>query len=133
MNYHYLILFVAVIIFFSPEIRSQDIIGKIYYNKAELSDTSRVDDANPDNYDDNGQLASALTLEIPQGSKLVNVTANNGVVRYEIENDTFTVYVSESERLVTMEFSGYLPFALALLSHDIDLNPGELWHITIDY
>ena len=79
--------------------------------------------------DANGEYCAAI--KVVSNLKDLRYESYNGVVKVETNPGQDIVYLSASERVLTVYHSGHDPKKIILSEHDIDLKPKSMWKIKL--
>jgi len=106
---------------FAQEISELRVIGKAVYESGELIDQSIRDV--------NGEIASGIIVLTDLTS--LAFEARNGVVKVNSSSGKYVVFVSPTERVLTILSSGFKPLTIYLYDIGIRLKPGQVWKIEV--
>ena len=106
---------------FAQEISELRVVGKAVYESGELIDQSIRDV--------NGEIASGIIVLTDLTS--LAFEARNGVVKVNSSPGKYVVFVSPTERVLTVLSSGYKPLTIYLYDVGIRLKPGQVWKLEV--
>lgn len=117
---------IAMLFLFSVLVECQELSTMIIKGKAEFLKNEFVGQSIRDK---NREVCAAIIIETDLTD--FGFDAYNGLVKTDEKHGRYVLYISPNERQIEIFHSGFIPLKIFLSEHGIDLQPGQVWKITV--